>query len=432
MPTSDQFLSFFRQAAPYIHAHRKKTFVIHFDADFTHGFLQQTLHDCALLQSLGIRLILVHGMREQINQNLAQAGLDSEIVDGKRITRADMLPSVLNAAGSLRLKIEATLSMGMINSPMQDADVRVASGNFLTAKPLGVLDGKDYGFTGKVRKINAQAISKHLELGEIVLVSPLGYSLTGETFNLNSEEVASEIAVAIKADKLIYISDDVENYIKSGNPRQLTPIQARASRIQNSWLQQLLSAAADACDSGIRRIHLVERSAEGTLLKELFTRDGIGIMVTMDNYDVLRKATQDDINSLITLIEPLENKGILIHRDREQLSQEIDHYYVLIRDNSIIACAALYPYPAEKTAEIACLAVDPQYRQHHRADHLLHELEAIARKEGAESVFILTTQTAAWFEERGFHAIKVDDLPAKKRAHYNHARKSLPYQKAIV
>ncbi|SUO97309.1 amino-acid N-acetyltransferase [Suttonella ornithocola] len=425
------FLDFFRQAAPYIHAHRGKTFVIHFDADFSDPNLDAMLHDCALLQSLGVNLILVHGTRAQIDANLSTSGITSKFYKDKRITTQQMMPDILNAVGSLRLRIEAALSMGMMNSPMQDADVRVASGNFLIARSLGIIDGQDYSYTGNVRKINTDAINAHLKLGEIILLSPIGYAPTGESYNLNSEEVAAEAAAALKADKLIYISDAINQYKQEGNSRQLTPEQARQLNLHNTWLRQRLHAAADACDSGIRRVHLVERSDEGALLQELFTRDGIGIMVTSDRYDNLRPATEDDINSLLALIRPLEEKGILVPRPREVLEKDIQHYFVLSRDSSIIACAALYPYPEQKTAELACLAVDPQYRKHQRADYLLNELEQIAKQQGLETLFILTTQTAQWFEERGFSAIEVSQLPPKKQEKYNHARNSRPYLKKL-
>lgn len=425
------FLNFFRQAAPYIHAHRGKTFVIHFDADFADPNLKAMLHDCALLQSLGIYLILVHGMRAQVEANLEKSGITSQFYQDRRITTKAMIPDILNAAGSLRLRVEAALSMGMPNSPMQDSAVKVASGNFITARPIGVIDGQDYGLTGSVRRINSDAITTHLNLGEIVLISPIGYTLTGDPFNLNSEEVAASVATAVKADKLIYISDAINQYKAAGKSRQLTPTEARTTNIKNTWLRHRLNAAADACDSGIRRVHLVERTDEGALLQELFTRDGIGIMVTTDRYDILRPAVADDISNLLALIRPLEAQGILVHRPREILEKEIENYYVLIRDGSIIACAALYPYPEEETAELACLAVDPQYRQHKRADYLLDELQKIAKARGFKSLFILTTQTAQWFEERGFHHITIEQLPAKKREKYNHERKSKPYSKPL-
>lgn len=425
------FLTFFRQAAPYIHAHRGKTFVIHFDADFTDRNLKAMLHDCALLQSLGVHLVLVHGMRAQIDANLLASGIESTFFKDKRITSKNMLADILNAAGNLRIRIEAALSMGMTNTPMQDAAVQVASGNFIIARPLGVVDGQDYGLTGVVRKINATAIQSHLNLSEIVLISPIGYAPTGEAYNLNSEEVASSVATAVKADKLIYIADGINDYINAHYPRQLTPTQACNLTLENIQLRQRLHAAAQACENGIRRVHIIERQREGALLQELFTRDGIGIMVTTDRYDNLRAATADDINAILRLIRPLEKQGILVPRPREVLEKDIHHYYVLMRDGSIIACAALYPYPEEKTAELACLAVDPEYRQHRRADYLVEEIEKIARQQSLETLFILTTQTAQWFEERGFLPIEITALPRKKRDNYNHERNSRPYRKAL-
>lgn len=430
MNTQD-FLNFFRQAAPYIHAHRGKTFVIHFDADFADRNLKTMLHDCALLQSLGVRLILVHGMRAQVDANLQSSGIQSQFFKDRRITTKNMMADILNAAGNVRIRVEAMLSMGMTNTPMQDAAVQVAGGNFITARPIGVVDGQDYGLTGTVRKINAAAIQAHLKLGEIVLISPIGYTPTGEAYNLNSEEVASAVAANIKADKLIYVGDGVSAYINAHHPRQLTPAQARYMDLDNIHLRQRLHAAAQACDNGIRRVHIIERLHEGALLQELFTRDGIGIMVTTDRYDNLRPATADDINAIIRLIRPLEKQGILVPRPREVLEKDIHHYYVLMRDGSIIACAALYPYPEDKTAELACLAVDPEYRQHRRADYLVEEIEKIAQEQGLESLFILTTQTAQWFEERGFIAMDIQALPMQKREKYNHERNSKPYRKIL-
>lgn len=428
---TQEFLNFFRQAAPYIHAHRGKTFVIHFDADFSRAGLRTMLYDCALLQSLGIKLILIHGMRAAIDYELQHAGIDSQFFKDTRITDRKMLPIILNAAGSLRLKIEAALSMGMTNTPMQDAAIQTAAGNYITARPLGVIDGQDYGYSGTVSKINTQAIASHLALGEIVIVSPIGYTPTGETYNLNSEDAASCAAAAMAADKLIYITDYVSDYISAKNLRQLTPEQAAKTDCQHSSLRRRLHAAANACNGGIRRVHLVEKNLEGALLQELFTRDGIGIMVTADRYDNLRPATPEDIDAIIRLIRPLEEQGILVPRPRAMLETEIASYYVLSRDGSIIACCALYPYPEAKTAELACLAVDPQYRQHKRADYLVESIENIAREQGLESLFILTTQTAQWFEQRGFAPISLDELPAAKREKYNRERNSKIYRKRL-
>ena len=428
----NEFLSFFRQAAPYIHAHREKTFVIHFDCDFSDPKLEKTLHDCALLQSLGVKLVLVYGTKKEINQNLEKQGIKAEFYKGRRITTKQILPEILNCAGALRLKIEAALSMSLANSPMQDASIKVASGNFLTAQPMGIIDGIDFGLSGKIRRINIAAINSHLEQGEIVLISPIGFAPNGEIFNLNAEEVASEIAISLNAHKLIYMVAGVSELIENNSLRQLQPKLAEDLLTEVEVLYPYLISASNACEKGVRRVHLVDKKNEGALLQELFTRDGLGIMITADIYDDLRPATVDDIGHLMALIKPLEEAGILIPRSREKLEQEIEHFYLLIRDGSIIACAALYPYEKEKTAELACLAVAPEYRQHKRAEFLVSELLDLAKKQGLESVFLLTTQTAQWFEERGFVRISVQDLPEKKKNNYNYQRNSRIYRKMLV
>ncbi|MBP3194523.1 MAG: amino-acid N-acetyltransferase [Cardiobacteriaceae bacterium] len=426
-----EFLSFFYQAAPYIHAHRGKTFVIHFDADFADSYLENILQDCAILQSLGIKLILIHGIRAEIDRNLAKGGIISHFSNDKRITSKEMIPEILNAAGSVRLKIEAVLSMNIVNSPMQDAEVKIAGGNYITARPLGVIGGCDFGYTGEIRKINEFAIKSALSDDEIVLISPIGYAPTGEIFNLDSEEVASTIAAELAADKLIYLCEGIANLRASERLHQLTPDLAKKKEVENSGIRRRMRAAASACEAGIARVHLVEKDNQGALLQELFTRDGAGIMITAELYDILRPATIDDINHIIALIRPLEANGTLIPRSREILEADIDKFYVLIRDGSIIACVALYPYVEEKTAELACLAVAPEYRKHRRADFLLEQLSQIARQKGMESLFLLTTQTAQWFEARGFSRIEIEELPEKKRAKYNRERNSRAYRKFL-
>ncbi|MDO4436136.1 MAG: amino-acid N-acetyltransferase [Cardiobacteriaceae bacterium] len=423
-----EFLHFFRQAAPYIHTHRHKTFLIAFEGLIDHAPLKRLLHDCALLHSFGVRLILVHGARTAINQRLQSLGLESQVVEGKRITNNEILPPILETVGQLRLKIEALLSMSMAGALGQETGIHVATGNFLTAKPIGVREGKDFGFAGEIRKIDVDGIRKRLSDNEIVLLSPLGFSPTGQIYNLNSEEVAAQVASALKVDKLIYIVDGVDNH---QSPRQLTPREALSYASDDEWLKKSLRAAAEACEQGIRRVHLLERDEEGGLLIELFTRDGIGIMVTEDRYDHLRRAHINDINGLLELIRPFEEQGILVKRSREKLEQEIERFYILERDGTIIGCAALYPYMAEKTAELACMVVHPDYRKNQRADHLLATLENEAKALGIEQLFILTTHTAQWFEERGFEPMTLEQLPEAKKAAYNYQRNSRLYLKVL-
>lgn len=431
-PTPQQFLHAFYQATPYIHAHRHKLIVIAFNGDINNSQHKQFLHDCALLHSLRMKVVLIHGARAQIQTALDKAQLPSRVINSHRVTEKSMMPHILATVGSLRLRIEAILSMGLSNPPMPSAPIRVISGNFLTAKPIGVIDGIDYGLAGELRHIDSDAIKHHLQQEAMVLISALGNSPTGEIYNLNCEEIAGKIAVALQADKLIYALEGMEKNLTEPLSRQLSPAEAQHNPTNNDWLNNSLAMAGRSCEQGIRRVHLLDPAQEGALLTELFTRDGSAIMVTSDKYDNHRQATVNDIAGLLNLIRPLEEKGILVKRSREQLECEIQHFHVLERDGMMIGCAALYPYAEEKTAELACVVIHPDYRQHRRADALLAHMEKRALELGLETLFILTTQTAQWFEERGFAAISIVELPIAKQQTYNYQRNSRPYLKRLV
>ena len=432
------FVSAFRQAGPYINAHRDRTFVILFSGE---ALLDRTqfmniVNDLALLHSLGIKLVLVHGARPQIEERLREAGLQSRYVNGLRITDSATLICVKQVVGQIRIRVEASLSMALANSPLHGARIRVVSANFVTARPLGIRDGVDYCFTGEVRRIDAQAIKTVLANDAIVLLSPLGYSPTGEIFNVNAEEVAIATASALRADKLLLYLEQSEEPTANGQPlRQLSPSDVTHLLAENSHLseamQRYLRHALQACRAGVRRIHLLDRRVEGALLLELFTRDGIGILITADIYEGIRPATIDDVGGILDLIRPLEDEGILVRRSRELLEIEIERFMVVERDGAIIACAALYPFAAERLGELGCVAVHPDYRNRGRADTLLRFIEQKARKQGLARLFVLTTRAAHWFRERGFEPAEVDDLPLQKQRLYNWQRRSKVFIKAL-
>ena len=432
MPNSLQdnlFVSWFRSSSPYIHAHRGKTFVIVFEGEAieSSGFTDM-VHDIALLQGLGIKLVLVHGARPQIETNLKQKGLVSEFSDGLRVTDEKMLAGVKEAAGSVRLQIEALLSQGLANSPMAGTRIRVASGNFVMAKPIGVLDGIDYAHTGEVRRVDSVAINQQLENENIVLISPLGYSPTGEIFNLAANDVGASVATALNADKLIYLTEQKD--LKAGRQKNnhLTPAAMenfirRRKKLSEKTIH-CLNNAADACRSGVKRAHLVPRHIDGGLLKELFTRDGTGFLVTAEAYEKIRPAGIDDVTGIIELLSPLEEKGILVKRSRDLLETEIGNFVVVERDGMIIGCAALYQYPKNNAAELACIVIHPDYQSDGKGDMLLAHMENLASNIGLERVFILTTQTMHWFQERGFKRTDISILPKQKRNLYNYQRNS--------
>jgi len=432
---SEQHVAWFRHSSPYIHAHRGRTFVISFPGEAVEdpgcaGFI----HDVALLSALGIRIVLVHGIRPQVERRLAERGCDSRYHTGLRITDAQGLACVKEAAGSVRVELEALLSMGVANSPMAGARLRVAAGNFVTARPLGVRDGIDFCHTGAVRRIDADAIGRQLAEGAVVLLSPIGYSPTGEVFNLAYEELAGSVAASLRADKLICLLGGDGLRDPDGRLlRQLTPADADTLPRQalGAEAERAFGGAVEACRHGVRRAHLVSWGTDGALLLELFTRDGVGTMITADPYDTVARATVDDIGGILELIEPLERRGVLVQRSREQIEVEVERFTVLRRDGAIIGCGALRPFPDDGMGELACLAVHPQYMRGGRGELLLERIEQQARNSGLAAIFVLTTQTAHWFAERGFVAASVDDLPMARKQLYNYQRNSKVYLKRI-
>lgn len=444
MIRNTDFVTWFRSVAPYINAFRGKTFVIAFGGEaVADGNFVELIHDFNLLASLGIQLILVHGARPQIEFQLQQHNLEVMYVNGIRVTDTATLQCVKESVGKVRVEIEALMSMGLPNSPMANAAIHVASGNFVTARPIGVLEGIDLMYTGEVRKINTPAIRARLEKGEIVLLSPLGYSPTGEIFNLTLENVATEVAIALQADKLIFLMDPLgimHESIEHNNAlwRELTVAEAKSVLRKfvtpidlADDIQLYLPCAVHACEHDVARVHLISRHIEGALLQELFTHEGIGSMITQGPLQTLRSAEIEDIGSILQLIEPLENEGVLVRRNRELLEIEIDRFAVLEHDNMIIACAALYPFPDENACELACLAVHPHYRKTGCASTLLKHIEHQARARGYRKVFVLTTRTAHWFIERGFTETTPDKLPKRKQNLYNYQRRSKVFMKQI-
>lgn len=438
---TQHYVHWFRHSAPYINAHRDKTFVLMFggeavrDPNFEH-----IIHDIALLHSLGIRLILVHGARPQINHNLKEKGIETPFYDNCRITTRESLSCVMSAVGSIRLEIEALLSMGLANSPMYGARIDVVSGNFVTAKPYGIREGMDFQLTGEVRSIDTDAIERHLDNNNIVLLGPTGYSTTGEVFNLRAEEVATKTATYLKADKLIFLGEQQGLPNEDGQLlRELSPHQLdyyiQQYQTTHPTLTLHLQEAKKASLSGVHRVHLISYSYDGALIEELFTRDGVGTMITDAHYEEVRMAHIQDVGGLMNLLRPLEEEGILVYRSRERLEQEINQFAVIERDGMILACAALYPIPTEfnetRSAEIACVAVHPSYRKSNRGSQILQFLEEKAKQQGIRQLFVLTTRTAHWFLEHGFQQVSVDDLPNARQALYNYQRNSLVFKKLL-
>ncbi len=437
MILKNEFVHWFRSSSPYIHAHRNKTFVIGFGGeavladDFNHH-----VHDFALLNSLGIRLVLVHGIRPQIDQRLRLLGCVPKFHNNLRITDEPALQCVKEAAGLVRVEIEALLSLGLANSPMAGAKVKVASGNFVTAKPQGIIAGVDYGNTGEVRRIDSTAIHQLLDHDNVVLISPIGYSPTGEVFNLSYEQVATSVAIALKAEKLVLLTEqDCPVSEPGGEIPQMTTAEACTFLEQHPDLPEStsrpLKAAIQSCEAGIDRVHLLNRTRDGALLLELFTRDGEGTLISSTPYEELRPATLNDIGGIIELIKPLEQEGTLAKRGREKIEMEITDYLVIERDGLIIGCVALHANLLRKIGAIACLAVHPDYRRSARGGRLLDYAQRRAKQLHLQRLYVLSTQTSHWFLERGFTAMDADGLPEPLKDLYRPERKSKVFYKNI-
>ncbi|MDP9901831.1 amino-acid N-acetyltransferase [Variovorax ginsengisoli] len=433
------FVPWFRSVAPYIHTHRGKTFVVAVAGEaIAAGKLQNIAQDLALIQSMGVKIVLVHGFRPQVNEQLRAKGHEAKYSHGMRITDAVALDCAQEAAGQLRYEIEAAFSQGLPNTPMAGSTVRVISGNFITARPVGVVDGVDFKHSGLVRKVDGSGIRRTLDFGAMVLISPFGFSPTGEAFNLTMEEVATSVATSIQADKLIFLTEipgirvDSELPESEDNPidtelpldaaRKLLATLAPAQRPTDTAFY--LQHCVKACEAGVERSHILPFAVDGALLLEIYVHDGIGTMVIDEKLESLREATVDDIGGILQLIEPFERDGTLVKRSRTEIERDINQYTVIEHDGVIFGCAALYPFPEERTAEMAALTVSPQAQSVGDGERILKRIEQRAKAMGFDSIFVLTTRTMHWFIKRGFTPVEPDWLPEARKRKYNWDRRS--------
>ena len=436
---SNNYIQWFRTCSPYIHKHRGKTVVVMLPGEFiTSPFLGNIVNDIAALRSLGLKIVVVHGGRQQISEALGQQNLHSDYHDGVRVTPHEHIDEILKAIGATRFLLESSFSSGLPNSAMHGSRLRVRSGNFVMAKPRGIIDGVDFQFTGEVRNVDGAGINHILETEGIVLISPIGYSLTGEVFNLSFADVAVATAKAVQADKLVTYND--EGQIRDSDDvahREMTLLQCKKFLVETQRHKQnntyfSLQACHKACDSGVPRAHIISAREDGAILKELYTLDGSGTMIYRDSYETIRRARIEDVAGIIALIEPLEEQGMLVKRSRELLENEIAYFLVMEKDDLVIGCAALYPIAESSFGEIACVAIHSDYQGKGRAKKLLTHIERQAAKLGTNTLFVLTTHTAHWFLEQGFIESLVEALPEQRQAFYNFQRKSKVFTKRVI
>ena len=433
------FVPWFRAVAPHIHAYRGKTFVVGMAGEMiAAGKLNTFVQDLSILHAMGIRIVLVHGFRPQVNEQLRAKGHTSRFSHGKRITDAVALDCAQEAAGQLRFEIEAAFSQGLPNTPMAGSTVRVISGNFVTSRPVGIVDGVDFEHSGLVRKVDVAGIQRALDMDALVLLSPFGFSPTGEAFNLSMEEVATSVAIALKADKLLFLSEvpgirtDPEAPEGEDNPidTELPLAQAKQllARVPPSQRPTdtafYLQHCVKACQGGVERSHIIPFAVDGALLLEIYVHDGIGTMIVDEKLEELREATADDVGGILQLIEPFEKDGTLVKRDRTEIERDIANYTIIEHDGVIFGCAALYPYPEKRTGEMAAVTVSPQSQGTGDGEKLLKRIEQRARNLGLESIFVLTTRTMHWFIKRGFVVVDPEWLPDARKRKYNWDRRS--------
>jgi len=433
------FVTWFRNAAPYINAHRGKTVVLMFGGEAVqHPNFANIIHDIALLRSLGVKLVIVHGARPQIAERANLLGVEQQFEQHLRITDPLTLMAVKDATGSLRVHIEALLTTGLANSPMYGSEIRVGTGNFVIARPIGIKNGVDYQHTGLVRRIDTVGINAQLDFGSIVLLSPVGYSTTGEVFNLALEDVATQTAISLGADKLITFTEDDglldsdNTLIRSCSVRKVKELLDGYGEQETDHVRQLLlRAIIQSGENGVERCHCVSYQSETALLQELFTRDGAGTLIAKDHKEHIATASIDDVGGILELIQPLEEEGVLVKRSRKLLEMEIDRFIVLKKEEVIIACAAMYPYPEVSMGELACVVIHPDYRKGNRGERLISAVEAFAKRQKLDQLFVLTTVSGHWFREQGFVETTIDELPDKKKELYNYQRKSKVLIKSV-
>ncbi len=409
----------FRSAAPYIYAHQGNVFVISIPSSLIKSTqLPHLIQDLALMQTLGIKLVLVHG-----SGLLEHNKKSSFVIDSKKLTQLQHVVS------EQRARIESLFSTGLINTPMAGMKLTVISGNFVYAKPIGVVDGTDCRYHGEVRRIDTQAIQYQLAHGNIVLLPSFGYSPSGECFYVNAHDVSTTVAASIPSEKLVFLMN--EKTLQDSHKQRIKFLTLQSAqqlldrrKLLNSQVRRYIELAINACLNRVQRVHLLSNTVSGALLQELFSHDGAGTLITAEHYDDIRPATIEDVGGIISLIKPLEEKGVLAPRTREQIELDIHSYDVIERDGFVVACGALHPFKQQKVGEIACLAVHTDFQKEGHGSRLLKHLEEKAWSLNINKLFVLTTRALHWFREHGYHKSKIQNLPISKRKAYNYQRNS--------
>lgn len=420
-----KFVHAFREAAPYIHYLRDKTLVIGISSELLNSTTLLTLAaDLNLLASLGVRLVLIFDAESQIQVQCHQYHHPIQHIHGRLLVNQHMVNLAKQICGGLYFDFQAAFSLGFAHSPQRNPRLRLSSGNFISAKPMGVIDGTDMLYTGSVRKVDTAAIHSQLNERAIVLISPIATSLGGQSYFLSHYETAEAVAVALQAEKLIFIeknagiSDGKGSFFNSLTAKEAQTLAKQLP--ENDPIHTLLNVASHALSQGVSRVQILSGHNDGDLIQELFTRNGAGTSIAQDSLVTIRPAQERDIAEIINLIRPLEEQGILVHRSREYLEHRIQDFFVLENDRQICGCVALkHFHSTPEAAELACLAIAPETRTAGYGALLLKHICQIAKQQNKQHLFALSTHTADWFSERGFCSASITDLPPERIEEYH-------------
>ncbi|GMH38195.1 hypothetical protein BSKO_06079 [Bryopsis sp. KO-2023] len=480
-----EFVHHFRQASPYIVGHREKTFVVVIPGEVVarDDLLASALEDLTLLHGMGVQLVIVVGSQCQINSSLSSMGQEPQFVDGYRITDEAALRASVDAAGQARIKVEGFFSkappMPMVRRHEKYGGafrhlphLRVVGGNYVVAKRRGIVEGVDFQLTGEVRCILRDAIDSQLQLGNIVLLNNLGYGATGNVLNCNVYDVGLHAAVEMRADKVFCLHlDDVTDlglqhwiplseayHLIGGKPRRTIngigsaldlngsrdfasegrgSLSVDLNRLSQNSLPRPVLMSVMACDQGVKRAHLVNAEVDGGLLLELYTRDGIGTMISTDFYQGIRPAVPADLRDIQELLEPLALEGTTVRRSAEELAGDLNNFKVFEQEGKVLGCALVKEVglcaEGGRVIEVAAFCVHPSMRGQGKGDSMLEYIEQDARSRGVRRLVLLTTRTADWFLQRGFEgvgpAISSKLIPEARRSMISAARNSQLYIK---
>ncbi|MCL1945674.1 MAG: amino-acid N-acetyltransferase [Chitinivibrionia bacterium] len=408
-----------RQTFGYLQKYKDSIFVIKIDGRLIlHPIFQMLIRDVVLLHNLGIKIVFIPGTRVRINGILSSFGIETQEHNGKRISSEEALPFIKMAAFDVANQVMTMFVENGANSVI---------GDWIRARAIGVVDGVDFQYSGSVDRVDSESIMKILENNMIPIFPNIGWSLSGKPYNISSHELALKISVALGAEKLFFVTDFGAISINGSQVSQLTINDAKRlldeKKGDENEETQLLKLSYEAAKSGVKRVHIVGGHGDGTLLKEIFGNIGQGTMIYTNEYDNIRKLTHSDIPEILRITRPLVEKGILVERSTEDVTETIDEFYGYEVDKILHAVAALHSFD-DANVEIYCVAVDGVYSGMGIGKKMVSFLITLAKSQNKKRLFLLTTKTSDWFEELDFVETTPENLPKAKRDSYNQDRKS--------